>query len=154
MEFVGSYLDRYRVDNGGVANLQECAGKYGFLCGNPTPTWRHKARLTWDMRGPWTVSFQWRHIGSMSLEPIPDFPPPGPFSAELPAQSFFDLTALFQVEDNYTFRFGVNNLFDREPPLIPFGEGGGTEIFYNGNTYPQWYDPLGRFFFAGVTARF
>jgi iron complex outermembrane receptor protein len=47
----------------------------------------------------------------------------------------------------------VNNLFDTQPPLFTTDLGacwGGC----NGNTYPQWYDPLGRYMFAGVTANF
>lgn len=149
--FLGSYLDQYTVDNGGLSEPRECAGKYGFLCGNPTPRWRHKARLTWE--GPQTVSvsLNWRYIGKMSLEPVPEQPPPGPLSSKLPAQSFFDLSALFRVQRNFVLRLGVNNIFDREPPLVPFGEGGGAFIVYSGNTYPQWYDPLGRYVFAGFT---
>jgi len=153
-EFFGTYLDRYIVDRGGLATPQDCAGKYGFRCGNPTPRWRHKARLTWESRSGVSLSFNWRHTGKMSLQPIPTFPPPGPLSARLPAQNYFDLTALFRIQRKFVFRLGVNNIFDREPPLVPAGEGAATPIYYNGNTYPQWYDPLGRFLFAGFTVNF
>ncbi len=150
--FLGSYLDRFIVDNGGLSTPQDCAGKYGFLCGSPTPRWRHKARLTWEGQQGVALSFHWRHIGRMSVKPIPGLPPPGPLSARLPAQNYFDLSALVRFQRKLVLRFGVNNIFDREPPLVPFGEGGGSGSGnYNGNTYPQWYDPLGRFFFAGFT---
>jgi outer membrane receptor protein involved in Fe transport len=68
----------------------------------------------------------------------------------VPAQSFFDLAAIFRVEPSYSLRLGVNNVFDREPPLVLFCGGSGC----NGNTYSQWYDPLGRYFFAGFTVNF
>ncbi len=47
---------------------------------------------------------------------------------------------------------GVNNIFDRDPPVagqqvVPAG-------FGNGNTYPQVYDALGRYLFAGFTVDF
>ena len=48
-------------------------------------------------------------------------------------------------------RLGVNNIFDREPPL---GGGNIPAGFGNGNTFPQVYDALGRFFFAGATVDF
>ena len=46
----------------------------------------------------------------------------------------------------------MNNVLDRDPPLA-----GGQVIpagFGNGNTFPQVYDSLGRYFFAGVTFDF
>ena len=36
------------------------------------------------------------------------------------------------------------------PPLVPAGTGG-CAAGCNGNTYPQWYDPLGRYIFGGFT---
>ncbi len=52
-----------------------------------------------------------------------------------------------------TFRVGVNNVADKEPPLVG-SSAGGTNALYNGNTYPGIYDPLGRYLFAGFTADF
>jgi iron complex outermembrane receptor protein len=43
----------------------------------------------------------------------------------------------------------VNNIFDEAPPLS-----GSVGTTGNGNTYPQLYDALGRYFFFGVTANF
>jgi outer membrane receptor protein involved in Fe transport len=44
-------------------------------------------------------------------------------------------------------RLGVNNIFDKDPPLQGLSLG-------NGNTYPQVYDALGRYMFAGFTVDF
>lgn len=154
-EFLGTYLDKYVVDNGGLTEPFECAGLFGGGCGNPTPRWRHKARLTWESHSGISLSFHWRHTGSMKLRIIPALAPsPGPFSSRMPARSFFDVAALFRIQRQYVLRIGVNNFFDTEPPILPSGEGAGAPTFYNGNTYPQWYDPLGRFFFAGFTVNF
>jgi outer membrane receptor protein involved in Fe transport len=49
-------------------------------------------------------------------------------------------------------RFGINNLFDKKPPVIGNDYGGTTEN--SGNTFPATYEPLGRSFFAGVNMRF
>ena len=37
---------------------------------------------------------------------------------------YFDLSALWQVNDGLQLRTGINNLFDREPPIA--GNGAGT----------------------------
>jgi outer membrane receptor protein involved in Fe transport len=150
LSFLGSYTYRWIIDLGGLSEPFDCAGVYGVDCGIPTPRWRHKARLTWASPGGISVSVNWRYTGGMKLAPIPDYTP-GPYTRELKAQSFFDATASVAVGHDYEFRLGVDNLFDREPPLVPGGDEGACEVFCNGNTYPQFYDPLGRFVFAGVT---
>ena len=60
----------------------------------------------------------------------------------------------------YTFRLGVNNVFDKQPPLVTSGNANrdGSNLCptgpCNGNTYPATYDALGRYLFAGVTLDF
>jgi outer membrane receptor protein involved in Fe transport len=146
LEFTGSYLDKYIVDNGGLSKPFDCAGLYGYECFEPIPKWRHNLRLTWEGRQGISLSGYWRYTSELKFRPYPNFEPvPAP---KIAAQSFFDLAAIFRVEPSYSFRLGVNNIFDREPPLILFCNG------CNGNTFPQWYDPLGRYFFAGATVNF
>jgi outer membrane receptor protein involved in Fe transport len=146
LEFTGSYLDKYVVDNGGLSTPFDCAGRYGSGCVRPVPKWRHTARLTWEGRQGISISMNWRYTSELKFTPYPDFDPvPAP---KVPAQSFFDLATIFRVEPNFSLRLGVNNIFDREPPLVVFCEG------CNGNTFTQWYDPLGRYFFAGATINF
>jgi len=149
LNFVGSYTGKWSIQPGGLAESFDCAGLFGGGCAIPTPRWRHKARITWTSRSGITLSGAWRYSAELKLTPNPDFEA-GPFSNRIGQQSFFDLAATAQIDGGKVFRLGVNNIFDREPPLVPSGEGacgGGC----NGNTYPQWYDPLGRFIFAGVT---
>jgi outer membrane receptor protein involved in Fe transport len=57
--------------------------------------------------------------------------------------------------NKYTFRAGINNIFDNNPPVIDTGNLGLSVLpFGNGNTYPNVYDSLGREFFVGLTADF
>ena len=75
-----------------------------------------------------------------------------PGNQQLNAESFFDLALTARITNKFNLRFGANNIFDRQPPLA-----GGQVIpagFGNGNTYPQVYDALGRYMFAGVTVDF
>jgi outer membrane receptor protein involved in Fe transport len=57
---------------------------------------------------------------------------------------------VFRVNRDFELRLGVNNVLDRQPPLVvsntPAGDGP-----FNADTYPTWYDPLGRYVFAGLS---
>jgi outer membrane receptor protein involved in Fe transport len=56
-----------------------------------------------------------------------------------------------QPVEGLRLRLGVNNLLDKDPPLtsvVATGDGG------MGNTYPAFYDTLGRYVFFGVTVDF
>ena len=76
------------------------------------------------------------------------------------AQNYFDLALQWNATKNFTIRGGVNNIFDRDPPLVSSTANGaiGSAIdpstAGNGNTYPGQYDTLGRFLFLSVTAKF
>jgi outer membrane receptor protein involved in Fe transport len=158
--FLGSWLDRATFSSGGQAIPFKCAGAYGFGCGVPKPEWRLRARATWTYRKQFSLSLQWRYVGSVRLDrSIPGNPnlagPWRPGDQRIGAQSYFDLTGSARVSKNYELRVGVNNLFDREPPITS-SEGNGLNGVCgppscNGNTFPQLYDPLGRYLFAGVT---
>ena len=78
----------------------------------------------------------------------------------VPAYSYFDLTATFNVYKSVRLgMLGVNNVTDKVPPLIVGadcstsspGVGGAN---CNGNTFPGVYDAMGRNLFAHITAQF
>jgi outer membrane receptor protein involved in Fe transport len=152
--FRGSFVDKWIVDFGGLSEPFDCSGLYGAPCGNPQPRWRHTARLTWHSPTGANMSVNWRYIGAMKLAALdPKFNLTqfvSPLETSLPSQSYFDLTAGFDISQDLAVRIGVQNLFDREPPRI-LSTTPGSDGPINGNTYPQWYDPLGRYIFAGVT---
>ncbi len=72
--------------------------------------------------------------------------------AKFAAQSYIDLLATWKIKDQYSFRAGVNNVFDNDPPLT--GSSNCPAGPCNQNIYPQVYDGLGRYFFVGLTADF
>ena len=67
----------------------------------------------------------------------------------LPDFHYFDLSGSWKVNDLVSLRAGMNNVFDKDPPLINSSYVG-TGL---PNTYPT-YDLLGRHLFVGVTANF
>ena len=155
-EFRGSYVLRWIVDNGGLSTPYDCAGLFGAPC-FMQPRWKHTARATWDPSHGISLSLQWRHTGGVKLAALdPKFNLTDEVSqgyTKLRAQDYLDVATVFGVRKDFELRLGVNNLLDRQPPLVvsntPAGDGP-----YNANTYPTWYDPLGRFVFASVAVAF
>jgi iron complex outermembrane receptor protein len=170
---IGTYVDEYVVTP--IANdpstRYNCAGLYGDICSsgaataNPVFRWRHTLRTTWST--PWQgldVTASWRYYSAMKLDALSPqanlsaFPATvanGGISssdAAIKAYNYLDLSASVKLAERITFRVGVNNVFDKDPPII-----GGTNlpaIAGNGNTFPQVYDSLGRFIFGQLTAQF
>jgi outer membrane receptor protein involved in Fe transport len=165
---VGTWLDTLETT---VLNGQpaiDCAGLYGTTCsslgGSPTPNpqWRHKLRVTWNTPYEWkwmgalALSAQWRYFGPVDLDATssdPNLKGDVPATdARFGARSYLDLLATFKLKDNYSFRVGVNNVLDQDPPLT--GASNCAPVVCNQNVFAQMYDTLGRYFFFGVTADF
>jgi iron complex outermembrane recepter protein len=165
--FVGTYLRHLIFDTGivpgqGMDGVYDCAGFYGATCTlsgvftSPNPKWRHKLRVGFTLPNGLGISGQWRYFGSVTDDAFsadPDLNFLGaafqfPNDKKIKAQSFFDLTLTARLTDKYNFRIGANNIFDKSPPIV------GNDVSANGNTFPQMYDSLGRFLFAGVTVDF
>jgi len=146
---VGTYLDALVFNNLGEAP-KDCAGTYAGGCSSifqtPNPEWRHSFRTTWHT--PWqdiSLSGSWRYFSSVDL-----FGGGAEINQTLDEQHYFDLAGVWQVRENARINLGVNNIFDNDPPLSSVvGSGAG-----NGNTFPQVYDTLGRYVFAGATVDF
>jgi outer membrane receptor protein involved in Fe transport len=64
--------------------------------------------------------------------------------------SYLDLSAIYTVYEGIAVRAGVNNVLDKDPPIIAtvFSGGAGSP-----NTFPS-YDLVGRQAFLGFTAKF
>jgi iron complex outermembrane recepter protein len=154
-------LDTQPLTGGASFN---CAGFYGTSCGNPDPAWRSIFSTTWAT--PWLgldVTARWRYFGTVSSEFTSSNPQLAtatalPQTEHINAFSYFDLSGQFKVYKTLTLQLGVNNIFDKAPPVVTEGGNGfGNDcpvVTCNGNTYPGVYDGLGRFFFAHATVQF
>jgi outer membrane receptor protein involved in Fe transport len=158
---VGTYLPSNRTDPLGNPNYN-CVGYEGAICGTPTPKWRAKTRLTLTTPEGIGLSVQWRYFSAVRRDTLSSdpglVPTPGgvptptcrPADCRIAAQNYIDVTMTARIGDHYNFRIGVNNILDREPPIatqLP-------AVVGSGNTYPQVYDAMGRYIFAGVTLDF
>jgi outer membrane receptor protein involved in Fe transport len=75
-----------------------------------------------------------------------------PAFRRIKGQHYFDFTTRFNVNEHFELTFTIENLFDKDPPVV--GNTIGTTAFNSGNTYPSTYDPLGRRFAAGARIKF
>lgn len=141
-----------------------CVGLYGPTCSagadnGPNFAWRHNARLTWLLPGDKvSVSARWRYLASVKLDSNDRSQPAlysgtyDAYDARIPAFNYLDLSASWTVGDHLTVVGGINNVLDRDPPLLSHSViyddyGGGNENIYTA------YDTLGREFFLTLTAK-
>ena len=160
LSLVGNYADEFITEPLPGYPKYDCAGLYGAVCGVPLPDWRHKLRTSWLT--PWGVdlSLTWRHINEVDVDgtnPATGAPPIAATDAKLGSREYIDLSAAYSFTDvgvfsNMTARLGINNVTDKDPPLL--GATNCISTYCNGNTFPQVYDTLGRYIFVGLTADF
>lgn len=152
--FLGTRLFSYDVTPvQGLPIVRECAGTFGRLCAvgattsPPKPKWRHTARLTagTDLI---RLSGQWRHLGATNDDNTATV-----YAVErLPSRDYFDLTISASPSDHFDLSIGVTNLFDSQPPLLASAQSGGSGE--QTNTFPTYYDVMGRSFFVSGRMKF
>ena len=154
VNLTGSYLLKFSTTPLPGDEPYDCAGLFGPQCQTLNPRWRHTMRVNWAT--PWnvTASLAWRYIGGTTFEADTNEPTIGTgarnaFNHKLPERSYIDLSAIWNINDKFTVRGGINNILDQDPPLV------NNRISLTGspNTFPT-YDLLGRKLFVGFTAAF
>jgi iron complex outermembrane recepter protein len=147
-----------------IAINRECVGFYSTSCGNPQPKLQWNARTTLGFGGT-DISLLWRHLDGVTVEPIAPTPqvfggvpttggPATVFAAfrNIPAYNYFDLSARQSVGENLQFTFTIQNLLDKDAPLVGNTIGGTGPN--SGNTFPSVYDALGRRFTVAARLKF
>ena len=104
------------------------------------PKWKANTMFgyTW---GPVGAALHWRFISAM--QDLMDGPGSG--DPGIPAYSYFDLDANYQVTSQIQLTAGLNNLFNKQPPRVA-----GAPLLTDAATY----DVMGRTYYVGVKANF
>jgi outer membrane receptor protein involved in Fe transport len=165
---------RTRLDSGyllkllatpGASTPYDCAGKFGPSCSPATPKYRHRFSTDWDTPvSGLAFGATWRYFGGSKntlLDPgMPDYVGPAtiaangpPPDAHIASISYLDLRVAYTL-DKVTARLGVNNVLDKDPPIIDTVNSGGNQIFAESNTFPGMYDNGGRYLFLNLTVDF
>jgi outer membrane receptor protein involved in Fe transport len=139
----------------------DCTGFYGPTCTgegptSPIPKWRHKMRATWEARKDFEISLNWRHIGHLDSEQTSSNPHLAtatayPVDSHVPSYDYLDIDTSVDLGSHVSLRLGVNNVFDRQPPIIGFNA---NPLLVNGNMLASIYDTFGRYLFVGLTAKY
>jgi iron complex outermembrane recepter protein len=153
----GAYLISTTTTPFEGANTYDCAGLFGSTCQTVNPRWRHNLRASWLT--PWDVdvNLTWRYLGHVNLDSndqdetlrFSAFEGYNTFNASIPSYSYLDLSAMWSITDKIRVRGGINNVLDKDPPIVT------AEITSGGaaNTY-EFYDLYGRQLFLAMTASF
>jgi outer membrane receptor protein involved in Fe transport len=157
LSLVGTYLMERSID--GPSFAYDCAGYFGHQCRLPSPRWQHRAMLAWETGFDTVFNLRWRMIGPVTnddLSPdgdlaspteVPDWEASG--SAEVAAYHYLDLSASYNFSAGVQLTVGINNLLDKEPPLV---------AGFIGNDFGAgmigMYDPWGRFIHADLRFTF
>ncbi|KRG75220.1 TonB-dependent receptor [Stenotrophomonas ginsengisoli] len=128
----------------------DCAGLINPSCG-ANPEWRFVSNLSYTL-DRYSVNARWRYVGSSDYR---DALTGAALTTDklvaghggLKAANYFDLSGSVTLSDWVSVSLGVNNLFDREPPMV----GGG--LVDNGNGVAG-YDQAGRYVFGSINLRF
>lgn len=154
LNFAGTRTSKYEVQILPGSQPYRCDGYFGVTCGQPIPHWRHRLTADWSSPGGVNLSVTWRYIGATRNDKSSTATflagTYQPYDLTMKSVSYFDFAASMNIAKRLTLRMGVNNAFDKDPPITA-STGGQTS---NGAFYAGMYDSLGRYMFAGVTARF
>ncbi|MHC9084944.1 TonB-dependent receptor [Luteimonas sp. RIT-PG2_3] len=127
----------------------DCAGTINTSCN--AAKWRHFANLRYSLDG-YSVGLRWRYVGEKDY--VNENGSQGSTDTilvgngnKIAAYNYFDLSGSMQFGDYATWTVGVNNIADKEPPMV-----GGTVVL-NGNSVGG-YDQAGRYIFTSVSFKF
>lgn len=160
LAFTGTYVRDFLTQPVPAFGSYDCAGFWGGTCGPPLPTWRHVVNATWGT--PWAgldVTLRWRMVGKSSVDRSSSDPQLAaafyPFTAHIPNYHYLDFAAAVPIGRSVDVRFGVNNIADKNPPLILNGSFSDCpNNSCNDNTWVGTYDTLGRYVYAHLSAKF
>jgi iron complex outermembrane recepter protein len=140
----GTYFSKFDVQNldGTFASGLDAANA---ATGGVIVRWKHYVSIDWSS-GPWgfTLAQNWQKAYN-------DLPPSGNTPLRrVPVYELYDLQARYSGFKNLELRAGIRNLFDKDPPY----SNAGSQTSFQGGYDPQYADPRGRFFYAGLTYKF
>lgn len=105
------------------------------------PTNKFLATVTYE-RGPlmldWSVRFRGSGIVNSFVSENVD-------GNSAPAVSYHNLAFKYDLNKRWLVRGGIENLFDKQPPFLAYAAH---------NTFPEYYDIVGRSFYVGAEVKF
>lgn len=145
---INKYLKAERLTSS-VSEVIDCKGFYGTNC-TPQHDLRATQRASWNYED-YSLSLFWRYLGKIERETAQQA---GSFDAfdRISSYSYFDLFGSYAATEDVTLSLGVDNLFDKSAPVV--GDAAASTAYNSGNTFPAYYDMLGRAYRMTVNIKF
>jgi len=134
---VGSWLENADFQSLPGGAFIEQTGTISSGTASAYPEWKFTADAGYRW-GAARISARWQRVGEMK-----NF---NNLAVTIPEIDYFDLIGSYDLTDNLSLRFTVNNITDEQPPFYTPS--------VQANTDPSTYDVLGRRYTVGFTARF
>ncbi len=99
-----------------------------------------------------SLSLQWQHLPHVLTETSATIPTTT--IGGYPSYDLFNLLGTVAATKDLVFRFGVENLFDKAPPLGGINSAPSAGNVAGGSFNAQFYDIVGRRFYMGAKAKF
>lgn len=136
----------YSILDTWVFNGIEYAGSSSATIGSSVPDYKSVLSVTYNV-GDWTLFGRWSYVPPMWSAGLGLL---GFDVGETPEASYFDVSARWNVTDNFTLTANIDNLMDEYPPQTMDGAFSGGQA----NTDPQTFRTLGRSFAVSGRYRF
>jgi len=156
----GNYLLSMEFQSEAGSDFLSCRGIYvcwnnPFATSGTSPEFKTSTRFSYQS-GDFAVNLDWRYIAGTYSSDFSDDPTlklgdvTGQVLAnqKLSSTNYFDMSATYNISENFTLYGGVENIFNKQAPLI--GELYGMQ----NNTDPSTFDTVGTRFYLGGTAKF
>jgi iron complex outermembrane recepter protein len=162
LNMVGSYTLFYKVKELANNPLVDYVGTFGTnALGLQTGAYRWRLLTNVGYKvGPASIGLQWQHLPSVEDSGQASQPTPNT-TGNAHSYDLFGLNASYELTDNFTIRGGVDNLFNRAPPLTNYATNFdntatavGVPTLRGGGYNSSFYDTLGRTFYIGANAKF
>ena len=138
-------MDKFELQTASGIPADQYAGTIGGFAGSfPEWKWLTSLRYLWrDL----DVGLTWQYVDSTVDTSRTSFKTT---DYKVPHRDYFNIDANYSVNGGWlegvTFRAGVENLTDEQPPIFP--------QWSNANTDPSQFDVLGRRYYVTMAMRF
>ncbi|MEH6416623.1 TonB-dependent receptor plug domain-containing protein [Pseudomonas sp. CGJS7] len=144
--------DSFDFKASSITPVRDCLGYYSTACNTVAGIiydYKSNFRAVWSIKD-FELGLNWRHLSALDVEPS-DKPWFDAYRS-INSYDYFDLSMAYELPWNARVTFTVANLADKQPPVV--GSNIGSTAVNSGNTFPQFYDTLGRYYTMGIKFRF
>ncbi|ROU04718.1 TonB-dependent receptor plug domain-containing protein [Lysobacter enzymogenes] len=144
--------DTFDFKASSITPVRDCVGYYSTPCNTVSGIiydYKSNFRAVWSIKD-FELGVNWRHLSALDVEPSNK--PWFNAYRSVDAYNYFDLSMAYELPWNARVTFTVNNVADKQPPQV--GSNIGSTGVNSGNTFPQFYDTIGRYYTLGYKMRF